>query len=184
MPGIVKERLFTPGPTPLLMEAQARTLTATLHHRTQAFREIMRETLENLRYFFNTQNDVLIFTSSGTGAMEGALTNLVSPGERVLVGTAGKFGERWLELAQAYGLDVVKVEAPYGQPLDVAEIKRRLEAQGPVRAVFVQATESSTGVSHDVKAIGAVVRDHPETCLVVDAVTGLGTTHLCPDEWG
>ena len=184
MRGIIKERLFTPGPTPLLMEAQARTLTATLHHRTQAFRELMRETLENLRYFFNTQNDVLIFTSSGTGAMEGALTNLVSPGERVLVGTAGKFGERWLELAQAYGLEVVKVEAPYGQPLDVAEIKRRLEEQGPVRAVFVQATESSTGVSHDVKAIGAVVRDHPETCLVVDAITGLGTTDLHPDEWG
>src|SRR5260370_4043996 len=158
MPGIIKERLFTPGPTPLLMEAQARTLTSTLHHRTQAFRELVLETIEDLRYYFNTQNDVLIFSSSGTGAMEGALANLVSPGERVLVGTAGKFGERWLELAQAYGLEVVKVEAPYGQSLDVAEIKRRLEAQGPVRAVFLQATGSSTGGSHRVEAIGAMVR--------------------------
>src|SRR3989442_9919023 len=89
MRGIIKERLFTPGPTPLRIEAQARTLATTHHHRTEAFRQLVRETLENLRYFFNTQNDVLIFTSSGTGAMEGALANLLSPGERVLVGTAG-----------------------------------------------------------------------------------------------
>jgi aspartate aminotransferase-like enzyme len=166
------------------MEAQARTLTSTLHHRTQAFRQLVLETLEDLRYYFNTQNDVLIFSSSGTGAMEGALANLVSPGDRVLVGTAGKFGERWLELAQAYGIEAVKVEAPYGQPLCVEEIKRRLEASGPVRAVFVQATESSTGVMHDVKSLGALVRGYPETCLVVDAITGLGTSDLRPDEWG
>ncbi len=181
---IVKERLFTPGPTPLLMEGQARTLTATLHHRTESFRQIMRETLENLRYFFNTQNDVLIFSSSGTGAMEGSISNLTSPGERVLVGTAGKFGERWLQLAAAYGLEAVKVEAPYGQPLNVEEIGERLASDGPFRAVYVQATESSTGVSHDVKAIAELVRPLPETCLVVDAITGLGTTDLKPDEWG
>jgi len=184
MPGIIKERLFTPGPTPLLMEAQARTLTATLHHRTEAFRQLMRESLENLRYFFNTKNDVLIFTSSGTGAMEGAVSNLLSPGERVLVGTAGKFGERWLELAKTYGLEAVKVEAPYGHPLPLEEIEKRLESDGPFRAVFVQATETSTGVSHDVKGLGEIVQAYPETCLVVDAITGLGTTELCPDDWG
>ena len=184
MPGIIKERLFTPGPTPLLMEAQARTLTATLHHRTEAFRQLVRETLESLRYFFNTQNDVLILTSSGTGAMEAAVSNLLSPGERVLVGTAGKFGERWLELAAAYGLDAVKVEAPYGCPLPIDELGARLKADGPFRAVYVQATESSTGVMHDVRALGEMVRELPETCLVVDAITGLGTTDLRPDEWG
>jgi aspartate aminotransferase-like enzyme len=184
MPGIIKERLFTPGPTPLLMEAQARALTATLHHRTEAFRQIMRESLENLKYFFNTANDVLIFTSSGTGAMEGAVANLLSPGERVLVGTAGKFGERWLDLAKVYGIEAVKVEASYGQPLDIEEMKRRLTNDGPFRAVFVQATETSTGVCHDVKALGEAVRAYPETCLVVDAITGLGTTDLRPDEWG
>jgi aspartate aminotransferase-like enzyme len=166
------------------MQAQARALTANLHHRTQAFRQLVLETLENLRYFFNTENDVLILSSSGTGAMEGALTNLLSPGDRVLVGTAGKFGERWLELAEAYGVEAVKVESPYGQTIDVAEIKQRLEAGGPFRAVFVQATESSTGVVHDVKAIGGLVRPYPETCLVVDAITGLGTTDLRPDDWG
>jgi aspartate aminotransferase-like enzyme len=184
MPGIVKERLFTPGPTPLLMEAQTRALTASLHHRTEAFRQLVRETLENLKYFFNTQNDVLIFTSSGTGAMEGAVSNLLSPGERMLVGTAGKFGERWLELAKAYGVEAVKVEAPYGHPLPIEEMKKRLENDGPFRAVFMQATETSTAVSHDVKALGEAVREYPETALVVDAITGLGTTELEPDAWG
>ena len=184
MPGIIKERLFTPGPTPLLMEAQARALTATLHHRTEVFRQLMRETLENLKYFFDTQNDVLMFSSSGTGAMEGAFANLLSPGDRVLIGTAGKFGERWLELAKAYGVEAVKVEAPYGHPLDIGQMGTRLKADGPFRAVFVQATESSTGVRHDVGTLGALVRDCPETCLVVDAITGLGTTDLRPDESG
>jgi len=184
MPGIIKERIFTPGPTPLLLEAQVRALAATLHHRTEEFRRIMRETLDHLRTYFNTRNDVLLFTSSGTGAMEGAVTNLLSPGERVLVGTAGKFGERWLGIAQAYGIGVVKVEAPYGDTVPMAEMEQRLESDGPFRAVMIQATESSTGVSHDVETLAAAVRRHPETCLVVDAITGLGTTDLRPDEWG
>lgn len=184
MRGVIKERLFTPGPTPLLMEAQARTLTATLHHRTEAFRQVLRECLGNLKYFFNTQSDVLIFASSGTGAMEGAVSNLLSPGDRVLVGTAGKFGERWLELARVYGIAAEKVEAPYGHALSMEEMKKRLDSGGPFRAVFIQATETSTAVSHDAKALGAMVRDYPETCLVVDAITGLGTTELLPDEWG
>jgi len=88
MTGIIKERLFTPGPTPLLLEAQLRALTMTLHHRTDAFRTLMRETLDNLKYYFNTRNDVILFASSGTGAMEGAISNLLSPGDRVLIGTA------------------------------------------------------------------------------------------------
>ena len=184
MPGIIKERLFTPGPTPLLMEAQTRALTASLHHRTEEFRRLMRETLESLRYYFNTKNDVLIFASSGTGAMEGAVTNLLSPGERALVGTAGKFGERWVELAQAHGAEVITVESPYGQCVSIEQMKKRLETEGPFRAVLIQATESSTGVRHDVEALGKLVGGYPETCLVVDAITGLGTTDLRPDEWG
>jgi len=184
MPGIIKERLFTPGPTPLLREAEVQALAASLHHRTEEFRRLMRQTLENLQYYFNTQNDVLIFASSGTGAMEGAVTNLLSPGDRVLVGTAGKFGERWVELARAYGAEVLTVESPYGQCLSIEQMKKRLEVDGPFAGVFVQATESSTGVSHDVEALGKVVSTYAETCLVVDAITGLGTTDLRPDEWG
>jgi aspartate aminotransferase-like enzyme len=184
MTGIIKERLFTPGPTPLLMEAQLRALTMTLHHRTDAFRTIMRETLENLRYYYNTKNDVMVFASSGTGAMEGAISNLLSPGERVLIGTAGKFGERWVQLAKAYGIESVVVEVPYGQTVPIAEMKKHLESSGPFRAVFIQATESSTGVRNDVQALGQIVSALPDTCFVVDAITGLGTTDIRPDEWG
>ncbi|HLW79469.1 MAG TPA: alanine--glyoxylate aminotransferase family protein [Terriglobia bacterium] len=184
MPGIIKERLFTPGPTPLLLEAQVRALAATLHHRTDEFRALMRETLDLLKYYFNTQNDVLLLASSGTGAMEAAVTNLVSPGEKVLVGTAGKFGERWIGLARAFGAEVVTVESPYGQCVSVEQMKQRLDSHGPFRAVLVQATESSTGVRHDVEALARLVAGHPETALVVDAITGLGTTDLRPDDWG
>jgi len=185
MPGIIKERLFTPGPTPLLMEAQARTLAAAnVHHRTEAFRKIMTETLALLKYYYGTQNDVLIFASSGTGAMEGAVANLLSPGERMLVGTAGKFGERWLGLAQAYGVEAVKVESPYGQPVDIEAMMQKLASGGPFRAVFIQATETSTAVMNDVRALGEAVKNYPETALVVDAITGLGTSDLRIAEWG
>jgi aspartate aminotransferase-like enzyme len=185
MPGIIKERLFTPGPTPLLMEAQARTLAmANIHHRTEAFRKIMTETLTLLKYYYDTQNDVLIFASSGTGAMEGAVANLLSPGERMLVGTAGKFGERWLGLAQAYGIEAVKVESPYGQPVNIDAMKQKLASDGPFRAVFIQATETSTAVMNDVRALGEAVKSYPETALVVDAITGLGTSDLRIQEWG
>src|SRR5215469_7543975 len=184
MPGIIKERLFTPGPTPLLLEAQLRALTMTLHHRTDAFRGLMRETLDNLQYYFNTKNDVIVFASSGTGAMEGAMSNLLSPGERVLIGTAGKFGERWVQIAKAYGIESVVVEAPYGHPVPIDEMKKHLESGGPFRAVFIQATESSTGVRNDVETMGKAVAALPDCCLVVDAITGLGTTDLRPDDWG
>jgi aspartate aminotransferase-like enzyme len=184
MPGIIKERLFTPGPTPLLLEAQLRALTMTLHHRTDAFRALMRETLDNLQYYFNTKNDVIVFASSGTGAMEGAMSNLLSPGERVLIGTAGKFGERWVQIAKAYGIDSVVVEAPYGHPVPIGEMKKQLESGGQFRGVFIQATESSTGVRNDVEALGRAVATLPDCCFVVDAITGLGTTDLRPDDWG
>ena len=184
MAGIIKERLFTPGPTPLLMEAQLRALTMTLHHRTDAFRTLMRETLDNLKYYFNTQNDVILFASSGTGAMEGAMSNLLSPGDRVLIGTAGKFGERWVQLANAYSIESVVVEAPYGHEVPVSEMAKHLESGGRFRAVFIQATESSTGVRNDVETLGTIVSALPDCCLVVDAITGLGTTELHPDDWG
>jgi aspartate aminotransferase-like enzyme len=184
MPGIIKERLFTPGPTPLLLEAQLRALTMTLHHRTDAFRALMRETLGNLQYYFNTKNDVIVFASSGTGAMEGAMSNLLSPGEHVLIGTAGKFGERWVQIAKAYGIESVVVEAPYGHPVPIRAMNKHLESSRPFRAVFIQATESSTGVRNDVEALGRAAATLPDCCFVVDAITGLGTTDLRPDDWG
>jgi aspartate aminotransferase-like enzyme len=102
----------------------------------------------------------------------------------VLIGTAGKFGERWVQLAKAYGIDSVVVEAPYGHPVPIGEMKNHLEGSGPFRAVFIQATESSTGVRNDIETLGKIVAALPDTCFVVDAITGLGTTDLRPDEWG
>jgi aspartate aminotransferase-like enzyme len=180
---IRKTRLFTPGPTPLLPAAQFVMAAADIHHRTPEFRALYERVLGQLKIFVGTKNDVLLLASSGTGAMEASVSNLTSPGDRVLVLSAGKFGERWESLAKAFGCQVDLVSAPYGDTLSLDEVKKALRPD--TRAVFVQATESSTGVRHDVKAIGALLRDSgSEALLIVDAITGLGTTHLDVDAWG
>ena len=180
---IRKPRLFTPGPTPLLPEAQAALAAPALHHRTKAFQAVLDRVRENLKYFFNTANDVLFFASSGTGAMEASVSNLFSPGDRVIVATAGKFGERWVELGQAFGLQVEKVEAPYGRAVSPAKIGEALEHFADVKGILWQATESSTGVRHDTEAIARLRSVRPGVLLVVDAITGLGTTDLDVDGW-
>jgi len=181
---IRKQRLFTPGPTPLLPAAQRAMAAADLHHRTDEFRRIFRGVLDDLKYFYGTANDVILFSSSGTGAMEGSISNLCSPGDRVLVVSAGKFGERWAELARAYGLDYECVSAPYGQAVSAAAVAEKLQA-GTFQAVFLQATESSTGVRHDVREMALAAHAAPSDPLViVDAITGLGTTVLDVDGWG
>jgi aspartate aminotransferase-like enzyme len=177
-----KNRLFTPGPTPLLPAAQTAMAAFSLHHRTADFRALFTRVLAEMKEFIGTANDVLVLTSSGTGAMEGAVSNLTSPGDKVLVLTAGKFGERWRDLAKAFGCQVEVLSAPYGQTFSLDEIRTNLTPE--VRAVYVQATESSTGVRHDVKAIAQLVRTQPDTLFVVDAITGLGTTHFDVDGWG
>jgi aspartate aminotransferase-like enzyme len=177
-----KNRLFTPGPTPLLPSAQLAMASYGAHHRTADFRALFTRVLADVKEFIGTQNDVLVLTSSGTGFMEASVSNLTSPGDRVLVLTAGKFGERWISLAKAFGCSVETLTAPYGETFSLDEVRRRLTPE--IRCVYVQATESSTGARHDVKAIGGLVRALPDTLLVVDAITGLGTTHLDVDAWG
>ncbi|HLX74579.1 MAG TPA: alanine--glyoxylate aminotransferase family protein [Terriglobales bacterium] len=178
-----KTRLFTPGPTPLLPAAQVAMASAGMHHRTAEFRALFTRTLADLKEFIGTRNDVLLLASSGTGAMEASVSNLTSPGDQVLVLTAGKFGERWRDLAQAYGCQVELASAAYGQTFSSAQIREKLTPG--VRAVYVQATESSTGVRHDLEAIAGLVRaQSPQALLVVDAITGLGTTRLDVDAWG
>ena len=152
------------------------------HHRTADFRALFTRVLSDVKEFIGTQNDVLVLTSSGTGFMEASVSNLTSPGDRVLVLTAGKFGERWSSLAKAFGCSVETVTAPYGETFSLDEVRGKLTPE--TRCVYVQATESSTGARHDVKAIGELVRAMPDTLLVVDAITGLGTTHLGVDAWG
>ena len=179
---IRKNRLFTPGPTPLLPQAQMAMASYGAHHRTAEFRALFTRVLADVKEFIGTKNDVLVLTSSGTGFMEASVSNLTSPGDRVLVLTAGKFAERWTALAKAFGCAVETVAAPYGETFSLDEVRSKLTPD--IRCVYVQATESSTGARHDVEAIAKLVRDLPDTLLVVDAITGLGTTHLDPDAWG
>jgi len=178
-----KNRLFTPGPTPLLPAAQTAMAAFTAHHRTADFKALFQRVLADMKEFIGTNNDVLVLASSGTGVMEASVSNLTSPGDKVLVLTAGKFGERWTGLAKAFGCNVDVLSVPYGQTFSLDEIRARITPD--IRAVFVQATESSTGARHDVQGIAKIVHaNSSDTLLVVDAITGLGTTHLDVDGWG
>jgi aspartate aminotransferase-like enzyme len=178
-----KNRLFTPGPTPILPAAQTAMASFAMHHRTADFRALYTRVLADMKDFIGTQNDVLVLASSGTGVMEGSVSNLTSPGDKVLVLTAGKFGERWRDLAKAFGCVVEVLSAPYGETIPLDDIRQKLTPD--VRCVYLQATESSTGARHDVKGIAKLVRAQgDETLLVVDAITGLGTTHFDVDGWG
>lgn len=180
---IRKTRLYTPGPTPLLPAAQFAMAAADMHHRTPEFRALFQKVLGQLKVFVGTKSDVLLLSSSGTGAMEASVSNLTSPGDRVLVLTAGKFGERWTGLAKAFGCEPDVVSAPYGQTFDLAEVRSAIKPEH--RAVYMQATETSTAVRHGVEAIAKLVHElAPEAVLVVDGITGLGTTHFDVDGWG
>jgi aspartate aminotransferase-like enzyme len=180
---IRKTRLFTPGPTPLLPAAQFAMAAADIHHRTPEFRALYQRVLAQLKDFVGTKNDVIILSSSGTGAMEASVSNLTSPGDRVLVLSAGKFGERWSALAKAFGCEVDLVSAPYGQTFTLDQVKEALKLE--TRAVFMQANETSTGVSHDVEGVAKLLKSQKsEALLVVDAITGLGTSTLEMDAWG
>ena len=178
---IRKTRLFTPGPTPLLPAAQFAMAAADIHHRTPEFRALFLRVLAQLKVFVGTRNDVLLLSSSGTGAMEASVSNLTSPDDRVLVLSAGKFGERWADLTKAFGCQVDLVKAPYGQTFDLAEVRAALKPEH--KAVYMQATETSTAVRHDVEAVAKLVKE-TGALLVVDGITGLGTTHFDVDGWG
>ena len=167
----------------MLPAAQFAMAAADLHHRTPEFRALYQRVLGQLRTFVGTQNDVVLLTSSGTGAMEASVANLTSPGDRVLVLTAGKFGERWTALAKAFGCQPDVVSAPYGETFSIDAVRAALRED--TRAVMMQATETSTGVRHDVQAVAELLRSTGSgAVLIVDAITGLGTTHLDMDAWG
>jgi len=180
---IRKTRLFTPGPTPLLPAAQFAMAAADIHHRTPEFRALYTRVLAQLKEFVGTQNDVILLSSSGTGAMEASVSNLTSPGDRVLVLTAGKFGERWTGIAKAFGCEVDVVSAPYGETFSIDQVKAALKLE--TRAVFMQSSETSTGVRHCVPAVAKLLKDtKSEALLIVDGITGLGTSHLDMEKVG
>jgi aspartate aminotransferase-like enzyme len=180
---IKKQRLLTPGPTPLYPKALHAMMGSDIHHRTEDFRSLYRAVLADLKEVMGTSNDVLTLVASGTGAMEASVSNLFSPGDRVIVCTAGKFGERWGEIAKAYGLDAIVLEEEYGGAVSAQRVADTLKSQPNIRGVFVQASETSTGAAHDVRAMGEAIKN-TAAIFVVDAITGLGTMPLDIDRWG
>ncbi len=180
---IRKQRLLTPGPTPLYPPALHAMMASDIHHRTEDFRKVYRSALADLKEVMGTTNDVLMFAASGTGAMDAAVSNLFSRGDKVIVCSAGKFGERWVEIAKAYGLDAMVLSAPYGDVVRPEQIQAALAAEPGTRGVFVQASETSTGAAHDVSAMGQAI-SKTGAIFVVDAITGLGTMPLDIAGWG
>jgi aspartate aminotransferase-like enzyme len=180
---IAKRRLFTPGPTPLHPVVQEALARPILHHRTDEFRAVMKECRAGLQRFLKTAGDVLVLACSGSGGMEAALANVLSPGDAMLALVAGNFGERWAAIGRAYGMDVRVLEAPWGEAVSAESVAQALDRDPGIRAVFVQLSESSTGAAHDVEAIARVTRGR-DALLVVDAISGAGAMRLDTDAWG
>ncbi|MBN3961167.1 alanine--glyoxylate aminotransferase family protein [Nostoc sp. NMS8] len=181
-----KLMLMIPGPTPVPEAALLALAKHPIGHRTSEFSNILAEVTENLKWLHQTQNDVLTLNVSGTGAVEAAIINFLSPGDRILVGSNGKFGERWVEVGQAYGLNVEEVKVEWGKPLDPAVFAEKLQAdtQKQIKAVIITHSETSTGVLNDLETINRHVKGHGEALIIVDAVTSLGAFNLPVDGWG
>ena len=180
---IKKQRLLTPGPTPLYPPALHAMMASDIHHRTEDFRKAYRSCLSDLKEVMGTSNDVLMFCASGTGAMDASVANLFSKGDKVIVCVAGKFGERWAEIAKAYGLDANVITVPYGQAVSASAVAEALAKEPATKGVFVQASETSTGAAHDIQAMAKAIAK-TGAIFVVDAITGLGTMPLDIDGWG
>lgn len=179
-----KRYLLAPGPTQIPPEVLLKMAEPIIHHRNPLFETIVEEVRESLKLVFGTGNEVLIFTSSGTGAMEGAITNMLTPGDKAIVIRGGKFGERWTNICNAYGVQAINIDVTWGDILDVQTVKDTLAAHPDAKAVYMQATDTSTGSLFPVKEIAALVRNLPGTIMVVDGITGVGVYPLPMDEWG
>jgi aspartate aminotransferase-like enzyme len=176
-------RLFTPGPVEVPEAALLAMARQVRHHRTAEFRRTMSEVFAGLKYVFQTTNDVLVLACSGTGGMEAAVVNTVPRGGRALVLESGKFAERWRLIAERFGIEVVRYELPWGEAFEAAEVARLLAENPDVAAVFAILQETSTGVGHDIEAIGRVVRD-THALYVVDGISGVGAMECRTDNWG
>ncbi len=181
-----KLMLMIPGPTPVPEAALLALAKHPIGHRTGEFGNVLAEVTQNLKWLHQTQSDVLMLTVSGTGAVEAGIINFLSPGDRVLVGCNGKFSDRWAEVCQAYGLQVEKITAEWGQPLDSQLFQEKLEAdtEKQIKAVIITHSETSTGVLNDLETINRHVKAHGEALIIVDAVTSLGAVNVPMDAWG
>ncbi len=180
---IRKQRLLTPGPTPLYPPALHAMMASDIHHRTQEFRSVYKSALQGMKEVLATSSDVLCFAASGTGAMDASVSNLFSKGDKVIICSAGKFGERWIEIAKAYGLEAVVLKEEYGQVVSPERVREAFANQPDTKGVFVTASETSTGAQHDVRAMGEFIRG-TDAILIVDAITAMGTMPLDIDGWG
>jgi serine---pyruvate transaminase len=178
-----KRYLMTPGPTPVPPEVLAELARPVIHHRERDYREIYKRCLRRLGEVYRTEHDVLMFTSSGTGALESAVANLTSPGDRQLVLSAGNFGERWAGIAKAFGADLVHIRLEWGETPEPEDLRTALTDAGDIRVVYLTHSETSTGVVCDVQSLAAVAKD-AGALVVVDAVSSLGAVPLETDAWG
>ena len=179
---MIKNYLIAPGPTPVpprVLLAMARPI---IHHRTPQFSKIFADATQGLKEVFQTKQDVLILAASGTGAMEASVANLFSPGDKVLVINGGKFGERWLNISNAYGLNPIEMKVEWGQAVKVTEVEKQLKANPDIQGVMIQASETSTTVLHPIKEVAKLTQNGP--LLLVDGVTAVGVVPLPLDDWG
>ena len=179
---MIKQYLLSPGPTPIPNEVALAMSETMIHHRTPQFNKIFDEARDGLKKLFGTKNDVLMLASSGTGAMEASVANLFSHGDRVLVINGGKFGERWLNISNAYGLNPIEMKVEWGQAVKVADVEKQMKANPDIQGVMIQASETSTTVLHPVKEIAKLTQNGP--LFLVDGVTAVGVVALPLDDWG
>jgi aspartate aminotransferase-like enzyme len=179
-----KYYLLAPGPTPVPPKVLAAMSEPIIHHRAPAFVKVLEEVREGLKYLFQTKNEVLVLASTGTGGMVGSVTNTLCRGDKALVVRGGKFGERWAEICEAYGVEPICIDVPWGESVDPSLIEKEMEQHNDIRAVFTQASETSTGVMHPIKQIADIVSRYDETLMIVDAITGIGVFDIPTDDWG
>jgi aspartate aminotransferase-like enzyme len=175
--------VLAPGPVHLHPKIQEILSLQTIHHRTPEFESIFSRTLQNLKYVFQTQNQCFIYTCTGSGGMEALLVNVLNPGDQVLGIQSGKFGERWCEMVQAFGAQLLLLKVPWGKSVQVEEVEKILNQNPKIKAVICQATETSTGAKHPIQQLGERIHQRKQTLFLVDAITALGAYHLPMDEW-
>ncbi|HAM51904.1 MAG TPA: aminotransferase [Nitrospiraceae bacterium] len=181
---MIKRYLLAPGPTPVPSEALLAMAMPIIHHRSPDFLPVLDAAKKGLQWLFQTKNDVLILCSSGTGGMVGSVNNFFSPGDRALVINAGNFGERWTKIAHAYGLEVREIKQEWGYTVKLDDVEKALKDDPSIKGVFVQATETSTGVYHDIETLASLVKKYEDKILIVDAISALVAHDLKMDEWG
>ena len=179
-----KQYLLAPGPTPVPPEVLLAMSRPIIHHRSPDFIPVIQDVRKDLKWLFQTEQEVITVAGSGTAGMEASISNFMSPGDKILAVNGGKFGERWAKIATAFGVTTIEIKVNWGESVNVSEIKAHLDKDPSIRGVYVQASETSTGVAHDVKSIAEITKSRENTILIVDAITALGVTNLPMDLWG